>query len=68
MSSTHAVVGSVVAFAIAGGHGGAIKWDHLESIAVSWVVSPLLGGLLSYLLYWLIKRSVVMHTCGLKRR
>eukprot|EP00301_Raphidiophrys_heterophryoidea_P026081 c8909_g1_i1.p2 GENE.c8909_g1_i1~~c8909_g1_i1.p2 ORF type:complete len:251 (-),score=54.89 c8909_g1_i1:49-801(-) len=58
LSSTHTILGSVLGFAILAVGPHAIYWDQLGLIALSWVVSPLLGALISNIVYrvvdWLI--------------
>ena len=47
VSTTHSIVGSLVGFGVAVGGVEAVYWDNVLFIATSWVLSPLLGGLLS---------------------
>ncbi len=58
VSTTHSIVGAIVGFAIAGLGWGAVQWPVIGSIAMSWVISPLLAGVAAYLLFrsvqWLI--------------
>ncbi len=56
VSTTHSIVGAIVGFAIAGLGWGAVQWPVIGSIAMSWVISPLLAGFVAYLLF----RSVQM--------
>ena len=56
VSTTHSIVGAIVGFAIAGLGVEAVKWGKVGTIAASWVVSPLLSGIIAYALY----RSVEM--------
>ena len=59
VSTTHAIIGGVVGSSIVLGItlGGTemalstVNWGKIGTIAISWVLSPLLGGVLSYLLY-----------------
>ncbi len=59
VSTTHAVVGSVIGFAAAGVSIHAVKWIRVGQIVASWVVSPLLGGLLAFLLMMSIRRLIL---------
>ncbi|MFQ5660974.1 MAG: inorganic phosphate transporter [Gammaproteobacteria bacterium] len=58
VSTTHSIVGAIVGFAAVGIGMEAVKWDEIVTIVMSWVVSPVLAGTISYLLFrsvqWLI--------------
>ena len=47
VSTTHAVVGGVMGAGIAAAGFGAVHWPTMASIAASWVVSPVLGGIIA---------------------
>ncbi|NKB38178.1 MAG: phosphate permease [Gammaproteobacteria bacterium] len=51
VSTTHSIVGAIVGFAAVGIGIEAVKWDKVTSIVFSWVVSPVLAGTLSFLLF-----------------
>jgi inorganic phosphate transporter, PiT family len=53
VSTTHSVVGGVLGGGVAMAGFGAADWDVVLRIVASWVVSPLLGGVIaaSFLLY-----------------
>lgn len=58
VSTTHSIVGAVLGAGLAAGGMGVVNWPVMGGIALSWVVSPLLGGLVAAgFLYW-IKRSI----------
>jgi inorganic phosphate transporter, PiT family len=59
VSTTHSVVGGVLGGGVAMAGFGAADWDVVLRIVASWVVSPLLGGVIaaSFLLY--IKRTIL---------
>ncbi|MCF6262788.1 MAG: inorganic phosphate transporter [Xanthomonadales bacterium] len=58
VSTTHSIVGGVLGAGIAAGGWQIVAWPTLGKIAASWVISPVLGGLIAALfLYW-IKRSI----------
>jgi PiT family inorganic phosphate transporter len=62
VSTTHAIVGAVLGAGIAAGGWGVANWSTMGTIAASWVISPLFGGIIAagflYLIKYLIKRSV----------
>jgi PiT family inorganic phosphate transporter len=51
VSTTHSIVGAIVGFAIVGLGIDAVSWDRVVTIVMSWVSSPLIAGILSYLIY-----------------
>jgi inorganic phosphate transporter, PiT family len=58
VSTTHSIVGAVLGAGLAAGGFGVVNWPVMGGIALSWVVSPLLGGLVAAgFLYW-IKRAI----------
>lgn len=50
VSTTHSIVGAMVGFAVVGIGPEAVKWSKIGSIVASWVVSPAIGGTISFLL------------------
>ncbi len=60
VSTTHAIVGSVTGFGVLIGGVGAVQWGQIGSIVLSWVVSPLAGGILAYLTFLFIKRNILI--------
>lgn len=50
VSTTHSIVGALVGFAIVGIGPEAVKWGKVGSVVASWVVSPVMGGTISFLL------------------
>ncbi|MEZ5909446.1 MAG: anion permease [Hyphomicrobiaceae bacterium] len=59
VSTTHAVVGGVVGAGIAAAGFGIANWHVLAAIAASWVVSPLLGGIIAALFLAFIKANII---------
>lgn len=58
VSTTHSIVGAILGFGIAYAGIEAVHWDKVGSIVSSWVVSPLLSGSISYLIFQLIRRRI----------
>lgn len=67
VSTTHSIIGGIVGGSIALGSVlttgdnimSIINWNKIGQIALSWVISPLLGGLLSYAIYHFIKKTIL---------
>lgn len=47
VSTTHAIVGGVMGAGIAAAGLSAVNWPVMGAIAASWVISPLLGGIIA---------------------
>lgn len=58
VSTTHSIVGAVIGFGAAVGGIEAIYWENVSFIATSWVLSPLMGGILSFGLFNLLRQQI----------
>ncbi|WP_019894427.1 inorganic phosphate transporter [Hydrogenovibrio halophilus] len=62
VSTTHSIVGGVLGGGIAAGGWHIANWDQMGAIAASWVISPVIGGLIAAgFLYW-IKRGITYQS------
>ncbi|SFR42857.1 inorganic phosphate transporter [Litoreibacter janthinus] len=59
VSTTHSVVGGVMGAGIASAGLAAVSWGTMGAIAASWVISPVLGGLIAAGFLWLIKSRII---------
>ena len=59
VSTTHSIVGAIVGFAAVGISVEAVKWAKVGSIVASWVVSPVLAGIISYWLFRSVQRLIL---------
>jgi PiT family inorganic phosphate transporter len=59
VSTTHSIVGAIVGFGAVGLGLDAVEWGKVAQIVASWVTSPLLGGVLAFLIFNLI-RSLIL--------
>lgn len=74
VSTTHSIVGGIVGSSIAlgtmlsGGRAalGLVQWDQIGTIVISWVLSPVLGGMVSYGLFFLIKKHILAYNDRMK--
>jgi PiT family inorganic phosphate transporter len=58
VSTTHSIVGSIVGFGAIVGGLEAVYWTNVGFIVCSWIVSPLLGGLLGYYIFILLRKQI----------
>ncbi|KAG6558206.1 hypothetical protein Mapa_000389 [Marchantia paleacea] len=58
VSTTHCIIGAMVGFGLLYGGVGAVYWSSLLRVVSSWVVSPLMGAAVSFLVYMCIRLFV----------
>ncbi|MBV7294751.1 inorganic phosphate transporter [Corynebacterium sp. TAE3-ERU12] len=67
VSTTHSIIGGIVGAALTIGFytgvGGwdMVQWSGIGLIAISWVLSPVLGGAVAWVLFSLIKRYILVY-------
>ena len=58
VSTTHSIVGAIVGFAMVALGIDSVEWAQVGTIVVSWVISPLIAGVLAFFIFnsiqWLI--------------
>lgn len=59
VSTTHSIVGGVMGSGIAAAGLSAVNWGTMGKIAASWVISPVLGGLIAAAFLLLVKLTVL---------
>jgi PiT family inorganic phosphate transporter len=59
VSTTHAIVGGVMGGGIASVGFGLVNWATMAKIAASWVISPLLGGVIAAIFLAFIKTNII---------
>lgn len=68
VSTTHAIIGGIIGASLTigfvTGSGGLamVQWSEVGQIAISWVLSPALGGLAAFVIYGVIKKYVLGKT------
>ncbi len=58
VSTTHSIVGGVLGAGIAAGGWGIANWEKMAQIAASWIISPVMGGIVAALFLYLVKRTI----------
>ena len=58
VSTTHSIVGGVLGAGIAAGGMGIANWGTMGAIVASWVISPMMGGMIAALFLYIIKRTI----------
>ncbi len=59
VSTTHSIVGGVMGAGIAAAGFGIVAWGTMGKIAASWVISPVLGGIIAASFLFAIKKTMV---------
>ena len=61
VSTTHSIVGAITGFGVVAFGVEGVEWEKLVPIVSSWLISPLLSGCIAYLLFTLIRRTILDH-------
>lgn len=59
VSTTHSIVGGVMGAGIAAAGFTIVSWGTMGKIAASWVISPVLGGVIAAAFLFAIKKTIV---------
>lgn len=59
VSTTHSIVGAVIGAGLAAAGPSAINWASMVTIAVSWVSSPILGGVIAAGFLAFVKTAII---------
>ncbi len=59
VSTTHSIVGGVMGGGIAAAGFGIVAWGTMGKIAASWVISPVLGGVIAATFLYIIKTQII---------
>ena len=59
VSTTHSIVGAVVGFALIAVGTSAISWGKVSQIIASWVISPVMGGVIACTMFIFIRNRVL---------
>lgn len=58
VSTTHSIVGAIIGFALVAVGSEAVQWNKVSGIVGSWVVTPMLAGILAYLIFMSAQRLI----------
>ena len=59
VSTTHSIVGAIVGFSLVSVGAGAINWAVIINIVLSWVLTPIIAGIIAFLLNTSIKHLIL---------
>ena len=61
VSTTHSIVGAVVGFGALVGGAHAVMWKNVAFIVSSWIISPLAGGIISFIIFSILRKKIFYH-------
>ena len=59
ISTTHSIVGAMIGFGLIAGGWGVVSWGVVGKVALSWVLSPLFGCILAFIVFKLITKLIL---------
>jgi PiT family inorganic phosphate transporter len=59
VSTTHSIVGAVIGFAAVGVNMDAVHWDKVTGIVLSWVVTPVMAGIIAFAVFTSIQKLIL---------
>ncbi|HEX67950.1 MAG TPA: inorganic phosphate transporter [bacterium] len=60
VSTTHSIIGALIGFGLIAGGWEVIKWRKVFEVFLSWIISPLFAGALSFTIFRVIVRSILL--------
>lgn len=70
VSTTHSIVGAIIGFGAIVGGVEAVQWTGVAFIVSSWILSPLLGGIIAYYIFSLLRKKIfyALHPLAATRK
>ena len=66
VSTTHSIVGGVMGAGIAAAGFSIVAWGTMGKIAASWIISPVLGGIIASTFLFSIKKTIIFKEDKIK--
>lgn len=67
VSTTHSIIGAIVGFAAVGIGMDAVQWPKVGQIAMSWVISPLVSGVMAFFIFRTVQVLILDRTDPIER-
>jgi PiT family inorganic phosphate transporter len=58
ISTTHSIIGSLIGFGIIAGGISAVQWGEVARVTSSWILSPVAGCILAFIIFKIIVRLI----------
>ncbi|XP_062995570.1 sodium-dependent phosphate transporter 1 [Elgaria multicarinata webbii] len=62
ISGTHCIVGATIGFSLVAKGQEGVKWSELLKVVLSWFISPLLSGIMSAVLFFIVRMFILSKT------
>ncbi|MEZ4462155.1 MAG: anion permease [bacterium] len=59
VSTTHSIVGAIAGFGVVSVGADNVEWMKLATIALSWLTSPVIGGILAFAVFTVIRKFIL---------
>jgi len=59
VSTTHSIIGGVVGFGLVSVGIAGIKWKIVLYVVLSWIISPVFGGIIAFTIFSIIKKFIL---------
>ena len=59
ISTSHSIIGALIGFGLVAEGAEVVQWGKVSQVAASWILSPLLAGVLSYFIFKFIAKSIL---------
>lgn len=67
VSTTHAIIGGVLGFGLVSVGASAINWTVVAYVGLSWIISPVFGGIISFVIFTIIKKYILSSSEPIKK-
>nr|WP_206205668.1 inorganic phosphate transporter [Thermococcus sp. CX2] len=58
VSTTHSIIGGIAGYGIVYAGLSVVNWDKMGQVVLSWILSPIIGALMAYLIFKALTKSV----------
>lgn len=59
ISTSHSIIGALIGFGLVAEGSEVVQWGKVSQVAASWILSPLLAGILAYFIFKFIAKSIL---------
>lgn len=67
VSTTHSIIGGVLGFGLVSVGAAGIHWNVVLLVALSWIISPVFGGIIAFSIFSIIKKFILSSETPIER-